>query len=74
MVAHETMIRIKPQVWEMIQFEKRLGESMSKVIERVFQERFDDMKRNYGGYEQKKMRRQLQKAWEGEKNEAYGNI
>jgi hypothetical protein len=38
---HETMIRIKPQVWEMIQFEKKLGESNSKVIERVFQERFD---------------------------------
>lgn len=37
----ETTIKVKPQVWEMIQFEKKLGESNSKVIERVFQERFD---------------------------------
>lgn len=37
----ETMVRIKSQVWDMIQFEKKLGESNSQVIERVFQERFD---------------------------------
>lgn len=41
MVKTETMIRLKEDVWEMINLEKQLGESMSDTIGRVFQERFD---------------------------------
>jgi hypothetical protein len=67
MVANETMIRIKPEVWEMIQFEKKLGESMSQTIERVFQERFDHEEKFMEEYEQKIDDEATQKAWQGEK-------
>jgi hypothetical protein len=67
MVANETMIRIKPQVWEMINFEKRLGESMSQTIERVFQERFDHEEKFMEEYEQKIDDEATKKAWEGER-------
>lgn len=41
MKQKETTVKIKPDVWEMINLEKQLGESMSDTIGRVFQERFD---------------------------------
>jgi len=41
MVNDETMIRLKSDVWTMVQLEKKLGESMSQTIGRVFQDRFD---------------------------------
>jgi len=67
MVANETMIRIKPEVWEMIQFEKKLGESMSQTIERVFQERFNHEEKFMEEYEQKIDDEATDKAWQGEK-------
>jgi hypothetical protein len=41
MTEKETTVRIKPEVWNMIQFEQRLGESKSDTIERVFNDRFN---------------------------------
>jgi len=67
METHETMIRVKPQVWEMIQFEKRLGESNSKVIERVFQERFNTYEKIMEDLELKEDEDATNKAWAGEK-------
>jgi hypothetical protein len=63
----ETTIKVKPQVWEMIQFEKKLGESNSKVIERVFQERFDVYEKIMEDLEMKEDDEATNKAWEGEK-------